>query len=80
MRKKFRSIFLVSLVKSEYSIPKTPTFTSFSSPILDSLDSYKFDFKPKKDENKNILFCSSFTETKFFKKIFFKSHLHKLYK
>ena len=56
--KKIPSIFIASLYKSVNLILQTATFTHFSCP---------FPTKPKNNENREIVFSSSFVQPRFFK-------------
>ena len=64
-KKKNPSIFIAYLVKSIHLIQQTATFTRFSSPIPATSHFDNFDFKPENDENKEIVFSSSFIEPNF---------------
>ena len=76
-QKNIYSIFIASLVKSIHLTPHAANFTPFSSPIPATYHFNKFGFKPKNDENKEIVCSNSFTEPKFLRKKL--CHLHKLY-
>ena len=67
-KKKTCSIFIASLVIPIHLISQISTFTPISNTIPAASHFDKLGYKPKNNENKEIIFSNSFTEPTFLKK------------